>query len=49
VLDGLFAADLPMLPDRSYFSQYSTPYRFIDVTGKVARGSARGDRSAGGS
>ena len=35
VLDGLFDARLPMLPDKSWYSAYDTPYDFIDVTDPV--------------
>lgn len=38
VLDGLFGEKLPMLPDRSFFSPFSMPYRFEDVTSQVADG-----------
>lgn len=37
VLNGLFNAQLPMLPDRSWYSAYDKPYRFIDVTDAVDR------------
>ncbi|MHB1557432.1 MAG: hypothetical protein ACYC61_08125 [Isosphaeraceae bacterium] len=39
VLNTFFGADLPLLPDRSYFSTWPEPYRFIDVTDAI-----RGDR-----
>ena len=27
-----FGADLPLLPDRSYYSTWSQPFNFLDVT-----------------
>jgi hypothetical protein len=38
VLNTYFGAHLPLLPDRSYFSTSSDPYRFIDVTDAVRSG-----------
>jgi hypothetical protein len=35
VLNTFFGAKLPMLPDKSFFSTWSEPYRFIDVTDSV--------------
>ena len=35
VFNRYFDADLDLLEDRSYFSYYSEPYRFADVTGVV--------------
>ena len=32
VLNTFFGAKLPLLPDRSFFSTWTDPYRFIDVT-----------------
>lgn len=33
-----FGADEPLLPDRSYGSSWTRPYRFLDVTGQVSGG-----------
>jgi hypothetical protein len=38
VLNDRFGEKLPLLPDRSYFSRYAHPYRFLDVTDRVAAG-----------
>jgi hypothetical protein len=35
VLNTYFAAKLPLLPDRSFFSTWPEPYQFIDVTETV--------------
>ena len=35
VLNTYFGADLELLPDRSYFSTWPEPYKFIDVTDVV--------------
>jgi hypothetical protein len=35
VFNRYFDADLDLLEDRSYFSYYSEPYRFADVTSVV--------------
>ena len=35
VLNTFFGADLELLPDRNYFSTWSAPYQFVDVTGAV--------------
>jgi hypothetical protein len=35
VLNSYFGAKLPLLPDRSFFSTWTEPYRFIDVTEAV--------------
>jgi hypothetical protein len=35
VFNTFFGAKLPMLPDKSFFSTWSEPYRFIDVTDSV--------------
>jgi hypothetical protein len=35
VFNTFFGARLPLLPDRSFFSTWSDPYRFIDVTDSV--------------
>jgi hypothetical protein len=35
VLNSFFGANLPLLPDRSFYSTWSEPYRFIDVTETV--------------
>jgi len=37
ILNYCLGIDLPLLEDRSYFSKWSTPYDFIDVT-ELARG-----------
>jgi Sulfatase len=34
VFDAYFGAGLPLLPDRSFFSLWATPYDFEEVTGK---------------
>jgi hypothetical protein len=36
VFDGLFGERLPLLPDRSFYSPFSKPYRFTDVTNRLA-------------
>lgn len=48
VLNTFFGARLPLLPDRSFFSTWPDPYRFIDVTG-VVRGDAATQASGPGS
>lgn len=35
LLNGLFGEKLPMLPDRSFYSPFSMPYRFTEVTGQI--------------
>ena len=35
VLNTYFGANLELLPDRSFFSTWSEPYHFIDVTDTV--------------
>ena len=35
VLNTFFAANLELLPDRSFFSTWAEPYHFIDVTDDV--------------
>lgn len=35
MLNTVFGAKIPLLPDRSYFSTWNNPYRFIDVTAQV--------------
>jgi hypothetical protein len=35
VFSQYFGADLPQLPDRSFFSTESHPYRFVDVTART--------------
>lgn len=45
VLNTFFGAHLPLLPDRSYFSTWPEPYRFIDVTDAVRGVDRRPDRS----
>jgi hypothetical protein len=37
VLNSYFNAGLALLPDRSYYSTWSEPYRFIDVTERVRK------------
>jgi hypothetical protein len=46
VFNTFFGAKLPLLPDRSFFSTWSDPYRFIDVTDEVRSGGASGSRNA---
>jgi hypothetical protein len=41
VLNTVFGARLPLLPDRSFYSTWSEPYHFIDVTGAVRNDAAR--------
>ena len=36
VFNQYFGADFELLPDRSYFSTWSHPYKFIDVTSKTS-------------
>lgn len=38
ILNSLFHTDLELLEHKSYFSKWSTPYRFIDVTEEVSKG-----------
>ena len=35
LFNGLFNDNFPQLPDRSYYSSWSFPYRFVEVTGKI--------------
>jgi hypothetical protein len=57
VFNNEFGAELPLLPERSYYSAWSTPFVFIDVTERVRRpisvaraaGAARGISAPGGS
>lgn len=35
VFDSCFGQDFDLLADRSYFSSYSSPYKFVDVTQEV--------------
>ncbi|MCD4762190.1 LTA synthase family protein [bacterium] len=35
VLNSVFEAGLPLLPDRSYFTTWTKPYNFIEVTNKL--------------
>lgn len=35
LLDGLFHENLPLLPDRSYYSGFGVPYKFTDVTNQL--------------
>ena len=39
VLNTFFGADLELLPDKNYFSTWSEPYQFVDVTGAVGHSS----------
>lgn len=41
VFNELFGADLPLLPDRSFFSTWSKPYRTIEVTKTLTEPMAR--------
>ncbi len=41
VLNTFFGAKLPLLPDRSFFSTWPDPYKFIDVTDVVRSDPAR--------
>lgn len=36
VFDALFDADLPLLPDRTWYTTWTRPYAFVDVTDEVA-------------
>jgi hypothetical protein len=38
VLNTFFGATLDLLPDKSYFSTWTAPYHFVDVTAKVRTG-----------
>jgi hypothetical protein len=52
VLNECFGADLPLLPDRNYFSTWSHPYEFMEVTSAVRAptgGAAKTSSLAGGS
>ncbi|MFO8080889.1 MAG: sulfatase-like hydrolase/transferase [Armatimonadota bacterium] len=44
VLSYCLDTEIPLLEDRSYFSLWSRPYDFIDVTERVGRSSASDDR-----
>ncbi len=46
IFNGCFGTDLDLLDDRSYFSLWEKPLRFIDVTEEIAVGS-RGARPPG--
>ncbi len=35
IFDGLFDDKLPLLPDRSYYSGWLTPFQFVDVSDRV--------------
>lgn len=35
VLNAYFSADLPLLPDRSFYSTWPRPFQFIDVTDRL--------------
>ncbi len=41
IFNGCFGTDLDLLDDRSYFSLWEKPLRFIDVTEEIAVGSRR--------
>jgi hypothetical protein len=45
IIDKYFGEHYPFLEDRSYFSQYSHPYEFIDVT-ETLDGSSNGEKAA---
>lgn len=45
VLNTVFGAQLPLLPDRSFYSTWPELYRFIDVTG-IVRGDAASQAAA---
>lgn len=46
VFDGLFNADLPLLPDRCYYSTFGDPYHFVEVTDEVRPNNAIRSRRA---
>ena len=46
VLNTYFDAGLELLPDRSYYSTWSEPFKFIDVTDKVRLPSDTGRRQS---
>ena len=46
VLNAYFGAGLELLPDRSYYSTWGKPFRFIDVTDKVRHPSDRAPTTA---
>jgi hypothetical protein len=35
IFNACFGQDYPLLEDNSYFSEYSSPYKFIDVTQEI--------------
>lgn len=37
ILNSVFEADLPLLPDESYFTTWTRPYNFIKVTNKLIK------------
>lgn len=43
ILNQALGASLPLLPDRSYFSTWSRPYDFIDVTEELRRPPTAGE------
>jgi hypothetical protein len=52
VLDEVLGTSLPLLPDRSWFSSFPTPYVFTDVTDRLvteeaAKAAARADSAKG--
>ena len=48
VFNTFFGTHLPLLPDRSFFSTWTDPYRFIDVTDEVRADEAGGARAQAG-
>jgi hypothetical protein len=46
VFNTFFGTKLPLLPDRSFFSTWSEPYRFIDVTDSVRADDPAGSHRA---
>jgi len=37
IFNQYFNANVPILPNRHYFSEYASPYRFVDVTATIGR------------
>jgi len=35
IFDGLFGDKMPQLPDKSYYSGWSSPFRFVDITKRL--------------
>ena len=48
VFNNFFGTQLPLLPDRCFFSTRTDPYRFIDVTEEVRSDGAGGARAEAG-